>query len=79
MLMKEIARSIVKLSEDRFVIVSFSHNRAYEKSLLPSFDNVIEISNKDGIEFDIKEGSRAKRELSRISLCEQELCLVPEK
>jgi hypothetical protein len=45
-LLKEIARSLRKLSKDRLVIVSFSHcNNEYEKSLLPVFDKFIEITN----------------------------------
>ena len=45
-LIKEIARSLRKLSKDRLVIVSFSHcNHEYEKSLLPVFDKRIEITN----------------------------------
>jgi hypothetical protein len=46
-LIKEIASSIRKLSEDRFVIASFLHsNYTYEKWLLPVFDNMIEIINE---------------------------------
>jgi DNA-directed RNA polymerase subunit RPC12/RpoP len=45
-LIKEISRSLKKLSKDRLVVVSFSHcNNEYEKSLLPIFDKRIEITN----------------------------------
>ena len=45
-LLKEIARSLRKLSKDRLVIVSFAHcNNEFEKSLLPVFDKCIEITN----------------------------------
>ena len=45
-LIKEIARSLRKLSKERLVIVSFvHHNNEYEKSLLPVFDKCIEITN----------------------------------
>ena len=46
-LIKEIARSLRKLSKDRLVIVSFSRNcnLEYEKSLLPVFDKHIKITN----------------------------------
>jgi hypothetical protein len=46
-LIKEIARSLRKLSKDRLVIVSFAHcnNNEYEKSLLPAFDKRIGISD----------------------------------
>jgi hypothetical protein len=45
-IIKQIASSIRKLSEDRFVLVSFAHcNSAYEKSFLPVFDNTIEMRN----------------------------------
>jgi hypothetical protein len=46
-LIKEIASSIRKLSEDRFVIASFLHSKyTYEKWLLPVFDNMIEITDE---------------------------------
>jgi hypothetical protein len=47
-LIKEIARSLKKLSRDRLVLVSFSrcNNNEYEKSLLPAFDNRIEITDE---------------------------------
>ena len=45
-LIKEIARSLRKLSKDRLVIVSFSHcNHEFEKSLLPIIDMRIEITD----------------------------------
>ena len=45
-LIKEIARSLRKLSKERLVIVSFAHHyNEYEKSLLPVFDKCIEITN----------------------------------
>ena len=45
-LIKEIASSIRKILEDRFVLVSFSlHNSQHEKSLLPVFDSRIEVTN----------------------------------
>jgi hypothetical protein len=45
-LIKEIASWIRKLSEDRFVLVSFAHcNSEYEKLLLRAFDNYIEVTN----------------------------------
>ena len=46
-LIKEIARSLRKLSKERLVIVSFAHcnNNEYEKSLFPAFDKRIEISD----------------------------------
>jgi DNA-directed RNA polymerase subunit RPC12/RpoP len=48
-LIKEMARSLKKLSKDRLVIVSFAHcNNEYEKSLLPVFDKRIEITNDVG-------------------------------
>ena len=38
----EIATSISKISEERFVVFSSSHcNRKYENSLYPMVDNVI--------------------------------------
>jgi hypothetical protein len=47
-LIKEIARSLKKLSRDRLVLVSFSrcNNNEYEKSLLPAFDKRIEITDE---------------------------------
>ena len=46
-LIKEITSSIRKLSEDRFVIVSFLHsNYTYEKWFMPVFDNMIEITDE---------------------------------
>ena len=45
-LIKEIARSLRKLSKDRLVVVSFAHcDHEYEKSLLPVFDKRIKITN----------------------------------
>jgi hypothetical protein len=45
-LIKEISRSLRKLSKDRLVIVSFSHrNNEYERLLLPVFDKCIEITS----------------------------------
>jgi DNA-directed RNA polymerase subunit RPC12/RpoP len=45
-LIKEISRSLRKLSKDRLVIVSFSHrNNEYERLLLPVFDKRIEITS----------------------------------
>ena len=46
-LIKEITSSIRKLSEDRFVIVSFLHsNYTYGKWFMPVFDNMIEITDE---------------------------------
>jgi hypothetical protein len=45
-LTKGIASSLRKISEYRFIIVSFVHcNIEYQKLLLPVFDNCIEITN----------------------------------
>jgi hypothetical protein len=45
-LIKEIAASIRKRSDYRFVVVSATHcNREYEKSLFPAFDNTIRLTN----------------------------------
>jgi Rad51 len=45
-LIKEIAGSISKISESKFVLVSITHsNSEYEKLLFPVFDNVIGITN----------------------------------
>lgn len=44
-LIKEIAASIRKISENRFVVISTTHcNREYERTLFPVFDNVIRIT-----------------------------------
>jgi hypothetical protein len=43
-LIKEIASSIRKLSEERFVIISFNHLPEYDKHLLPVFDHTIDMS-----------------------------------
>jgi Rad51 len=86
-LTKEIASSIRKLSEDRFVLVSFSHcNSEYEKSLLPVFDNTIEVTNdvdnSRGLLIGIKRGNSAvkRRELclkGPTRLNKHELLLAP--
>jgi hypothetical protein len=45
-LIKEIAVSIRKTSEERFVVVSTNHySREYEKLLVSAFDNMIRIIN----------------------------------
>ena len=50
-LIKEIASSISKISEDRLVVVSLTHSKnGYEKLLLPIFDKGIEITNDDDID-----------------------------
>jgi DNA-directed RNA polymerase subunit RPC12/RpoP len=84
-LLKEIARSLRKLSKDRLVIVSFSHSKnEYEKSLLPVFDKRIEITN------DIGNGSvlqtnvynrtfKGKEESSCAALRKDTLTLVPAR
>ena len=83
-LIKEIAGSIRKLSEDRFVIASFLRsNYTYEKWLMPVFDNMIEITNE--IENDkilrVKVTSHAseRRKLVKqsINIKENQLQLVP--
>ena len=83
-LVKEISGTINKISEDRFVAVSFNHgDNAYEKSLFPFFDRVIKISNNSSNGWmrlvDIKVGGRMKSYSSRTIVSEPELCLVPER
>src|SRR5918999_3190427 len=46
-LIKETAHMITKVSEDRFMIVSFDHcHKKYERFLIPAFDNTIGLSNE---------------------------------
>jgi hypothetical protein len=79
-LLKEIARSLRKLSKDRLVIVSFSHcNNKYEKSLLPGFDKRIEITNDvDNIRIlRMKVYNKQKEEFSCAAVRMETLTLVP--
>ena len=84
-LIKEIARSLTKLSKDRLVIVSFSHcNHEYEKSLLSIFDKRIEITDDLGNERILRlnvynRTFKGKEESSCASLRKHTLTLVPSR
>ena len=88
-LIKEIASWIRKLSEDRFVLVSFAHcNSEYEKLLLRAFDNYIEVTNdaddSGALQIDVynrnnttnRRGSRANM---LAKLRKSEMLLVPAR
>ena len=84
-LIKEISKSLRKLSKDRLVLVSFAHcNNEYEKSLLPVFDKRIEITN------DVDNSSvlwvkvynrtfKRKEESRNVALRKDTLTLVPSR
>jgi hypothetical protein len=82
-LIKEISRSLKKLSKDRLVIVSFARcNNEYEKSLLPVFDKCIEITNDvDNIRIlRMKVYNRTfkrKEESRNVALKKETLTMVP--
>jgi hypothetical protein len=86
-LIKEIATSISKISEERFVVVSTTHcNRKYEKLLYPIFDNVIGIADdveKCGIlQAEVRTGNhtigrRCSRSSPSTKFCMHELLSVP--
>jgi hypothetical protein len=90
-LIKEIASSLIKISKDRFIIVSFAHcNIEYEKLLLPVFDKCIEITNNidDGkiLQIDVNNHNNhamKRRKGFRYSrstrLSKRELLLVPSR
>ena len=83
-LIKEIVRSLKKLSEDRLVLVSFARNsnNDYEKSLLPAFDKHIEIrdnvDNSRILQINVY-NQLCKREVlsSWVTLRKETLMLVP--
>ena len=78
-LLKEIARSLRKLSKDRLVIVSFAHcNNEYEKSLLPVFDKRIEMTN-DIDDFRVLQLKvyNKRKEFSCATLRKETLTLMP--
>jgi hypothetical protein len=79
-LIKEIARSLRKLSKERLMVVSFSHcNNEYEKSLLPIFDKRIEITNNvdNNRILRMKVYSKRKEEFSCAAVRMETLTLVP--
>jgi Rad51 len=88
-LIKEIASSIRKLSEDRFVAVSTTHcSGDYEGLLFPIFENVIRISNDIessrllhvSVHNQIRRiGGKGFRSAPSTKLCNQELSLVPPR
>jgi hypothetical protein len=81
-LIKEIARSLRKLSKDRLVVVSFAHcNNEYEKSLLSVFDKRIEITNDvdDLRMLQLKVYNKRKEESGCAALRKETLKLVPWK
>jgi DNA-directed RNA polymerase subunit RPC12/RpoP len=81
-LIKEIARSLRKLSKSKFVIVSFSScNNEYEKSLIPVFDKRIEITNEvdDFRLLQLKVYNKRKKESSCVALRNETLTLVPSR
>jgi len=81
-LIKEIARSLRKLSKDRLVIVSFAHcNEEYEKSLLPVFDKHIEIANDvdDFRMLRLKVYNKRKEESRNVTIRKETLLLIPAR
>ncbi|MFZ0695527.1 MAG: hypothetical protein WAM88_00145 [Nitrososphaeraceae archaeon] len=81
-LIKEIARSLRKLSKDRLVIVSFAHcNEEYEKSLLPVFDKRIEIANDvdDFRMLRLKVYNKRKEESRNVTIRKETLMLIPAR
>lgn len=84
-LIKEIANSIRKLSEDRFIVASFADcNGEYEKTLLPVFDNMIEIIDDDDNRGLLQtkvhnQHFRRKDGLTGVVLRKAELTLVPAR
>lgn len=85
-LIKEVATSISKISEERFVVVSSSHcNRKYEKLLYPMFDNVIEMADdaeKGILQAEVYTGNhtigrRRGRSAPSTMLCMHKLLSVP--
>ena len=81
-LIKEIAASISKISEDRFVVISATHcNREYEKPLFPVFDGVIRITNDNEnskvLRFNVfnqspRFGGKSSRSVMSTKLCREE-------
>ena len=81
-LIKEIARSLRKLSKDILVIVSFAHcNEEYEKSLLPVFDKRIEIANDvdDFRMLRLKVYNKRKEESRNVTIRKETLMLIPAR
>jgi hypothetical protein len=81
-LIKEITRSLRKLSKDRLVIVSFAHcNEEYEKSLLPVFDKRIEITNDvdDFRMLRLKVYNKRKEESRNVTIRKETLMLMPAR
>jgi hypothetical protein len=86
-LIKEVATSISKISEERFVVVSSPHcNRKYEKLLYPMFDNTIRITNdiENSKVLQVKVHNQNRHIVgkgfcssSSTNLCKKELSLVP--
>jgi hypothetical protein len=78
-LIKEIARSLRKLSKERLVIVSFAHcNNEYEKSLLPSYDKRIEMTNDvDDFRMLQLKVYNKRKEFSSATLRKETLTLMP--
>jgi DNA-directed RNA polymerase subunit RPC12/RpoP len=85
-LIKEIARSLKKLSRDRLVLVSFDHstNNEYERSLLPVFDKRIEITddvdNNRILQINVNNQLCKRKVLSSwVTLRKETLMLVPSR
>ena len=88
-LIKEIAASIGKISEDRFVVVSTNHCKSeYESTLYPIFDDVFRITNdtEDSKVLRINVHNQDNRIAGRrfctsksIKVCERELIFVPSR
>jgi hypothetical protein len=78
-LIKEIARSLRKLSKERLVVVSFAHcNNEYEKSLLPVFDKRIEMTNDvDDFRMLQLKVYNKRKEFSSATLRKETLTLMP--
>jgi hypothetical protein len=83
-LIKEIASSIRKLSEDRFVIASFLPSEyTHKKWLMPVFDNMIEIideiENDKILRVKVTSHTSERRKLVKqsINIKENQLRLVP--
>jgi hypothetical protein len=82
-LIKEISRSLRKLSKDRFVLISFAHcNNEFEKSLLPVFDKRKEITNDVDNSRLLRmmlynQSFRSKEPSSCVALRKETLTLVP--
>ena len=81
-LIKEIARSLRKLSKDRLEIMSFAHcTEEYEKSLLPVFDKRIEIANDvdDFRMLRLKVYNKRKEESRNVTIRKETLLLIPAR